>query len=110
MSSKLYKQIEAECTWWDMYGRIAPTASAILVIILYLMNGSFYQSILYTGITAFAVTMTVWWVWAVRSIGQLAQSNWILHRHTEEIVSELKHARQDLQEIRNQAVPQASDA
>ena len=110
MSSKLYKQIETQCTWWDMYGRIMPTASIIMVLILYLINGSFYESMLYTGITAFAVTMTVWWFWAVRSIGALAQSNWLLHQHTEEIVNELKHARHDLQEIKNQVVPQASDA
>jgi uncharacterized membrane protein YfbV (UPF0208 family) len=93
-----------------MYGRIMPTASIIMVLILYLINGSFYESIVYTGITAFAITMTVWWFWAVRSIGSLAQSNWLLHQHTEEIVNELKHARRDLQEIRNQVVPQASDA
>jgi uncharacterized membrane protein YfbV (UPF0208 family) len=93
-----------------MYGRIMPTASIIMVLILYLINGSFYQSILYTAITAFAITMTVWWFWAVRSIGSLAKSNWLLHQHTEEIVNELKHARQDLREIRNQVVPQASDA
>ncbi len=110
MSSKLYKQIETQCTWWDMYGRIMPTASIILILILYLINGSFYQSILYTGITAFAITMAVWWFWAVRSIGALAQSNWLLHKHTEEIVTELKHARRDLQEIRNQELPQPSDA
>jgi hypothetical protein len=93
-----------------MYGRIMPTASIILILILYLINGSFYQSILYTGITAFAITMAVWWFWAVRSIGALAQSNWLLHKHTEEIVTELKHARRDLQEIRNQELPQPSDA
>ena len=110
MNSKLYKQIETQCTWWDMYGRIMPTASIILILILYLMNGSFYQSILYTGITAFAVTMAVWWFWAVRSIGALAQSNWLLHKHTEEIVTEIQHARRDLQEIRNQALSHASDA
>ena len=110
MSSKLYKQIETQCTWWDMYGRIMPTASIILILILYLVNGSFYQSMLYTGITAFAITMAVWWFWAVRSIGALAQSNWLLHKHTEEIVTELKHARRDLQEIRNQELPQPSDA
>jgi hypothetical protein len=110
MSSKLFKQIETQCTWWDMYGRIMPTASIILILILYLLNGSFYQSILYTAITAFAITMAVWWFWAVRSIGILAQSNWLLHKHTEEIVTELKHARRDLQEIRNQELPQPSDA
>jgi hypothetical protein len=93
-----------------MYGRIMPTASIILILILYLINGSFYQSILYTGITAVAVTMSVWWFWAVRSIGSLAQSNWLLHQHTEEIVTELKHARRDLREIKNQVVPQPSDA
>jgi len=87
-----------------------PTASIILILILYLINGSFYQSILYTAITAVAITMTVWWFWAVRSIGSLAQSNWLLHQHTEEIVNELKHARQDLREIKNQVVPQPSDA
>jgi hypothetical protein len=87
-----------------------PTASIILILILYLINGSFYQSILYTGITAVAITMAVWWFWAVRSIGALAQSNWLLHKHTEEIVTELKHARRDLQEIRNQELPQPSDA
>jgi hypothetical protein len=93
-----------------MYGRIMPTASIILILILYLINGSFYQSMLYTGITVFAITMAVWWFWAVRSIGALAQSNWLLHKHTEEIVTELKHARRDLQEIRNQELPQPSDA
>jgi len=110
MSSKLYKQIETQCTWWDTYGRIMPTAAAILIVILYLVNGNFYQSVMYAGITAVAITMSVWWFWAVRSIGSLAQSNWLLHQHTEEIVNELKHARQDLREIRNQVVPQTSDA
>jgi hypothetical protein len=93
-----------------MYGRIMPTASAILILILYLVNGSFYQSVLYAGITAFAITLSVWWFWAVRSIGQLAQSNWLLHKHTEEIVTELRHARHDLKEMRNQVVPPSSDA
>jgi hypothetical protein len=87
-----------------------PTASAILIAILYLINGNFYQSVLYAGITAVAITMSVWWFWAVRSIGALAQSHWLLHEHTEEIVREIQHARQDLREIKNQTVPKTSDA
>lgn len=112
MSSKQFKQIETQCTWWDMYGRIMPTACAILVAVLFLLDQGLYKSMIITGITLFAVTMAVWWYWAVRSIGILAQSNWIMHGHTEEIVRELQHARKDLQEIRRDLAPvsQASDA
>jgi len=100
MAAEIYAKIERQCGWWEMYARVAPVASLMMFLIIWYFSRELVETVIVTGVALLCGTLVTWWYWAVRSVAQLARSNWIMHEKLGDIHQEIRYAKAELQELK----------
>lgn len=99
MAAEIYAKIDQQCGWWETFSKIVPVASTLMFVLAWYISRDLSETLLVTGIAFLCITVTVWWFWAVRSIGHLARVNYHMLSRMSEIHQELTSARKELQEM-----------